>query len=73
MLLSRQEVQELTGFARPKRQAAWLEENGIPFRVGGDGYPKVLCVAVEGVLSVAPKRRRTEPNLAVLAQIGKGR
>ena len=43
LLLSRAELEQLTGFQRPKRMAAWLEERGWvfePAKRAGD-IPKV--------------------------------
>jgi len=42
VLLSDQELKELTGRARPSAQARWLKANGWPFVINSDGRPKVL-------------------------------
>lgn len=41
MFLTKEEVGDLTGHARPAIQARWLRTNAIPFIIGGDGHPKV--------------------------------
>ncbi|WP_158243838.1 MULTISPECIES: DUF4224 domain-containing protein [unclassified Pseudomonas] len=41
MFLTKDEVVDLTGHARPAIQSRWLRTNAIPFILGGDGYPKV--------------------------------
>lgn len=33
--LTQQDLHQLTGYARPLKQAAWLKEHGIPHRVDG--------------------------------------
>lgn len=42
MLLTPDEVAELTDRPQPKRQIAWLIEHGWTFEVGASGLPKVL-------------------------------
>ncbi|MHC8348725.1 DUF4224 domain-containing protein [Pseudomonas sp. RT4P38] len=42
MLLTTDEVADLSGYERPANQSRWLRENSIPFILGGDGHPKVL-------------------------------
>jgi hypothetical protein len=34
-MLTKPELHQLTGYARPAAQAAWLKEKGIPHRVDG--------------------------------------
>jgi hypothetical protein len=41
MFLTKDEVADLTGHARPAIQSRWLRTNCVPFIVGGDGQPKV--------------------------------
>jgi hypothetical protein len=33
--LTQIDLHQLTGFARPGKQADWLKQNGIPYRVDG--------------------------------------
>lgn len=41
-LLAREDLVELTDYRRPADQRRWLEREGIPYRVGATGRPKVL-------------------------------
>ena len=47
MFLTRNETHELTGYKIPSAQIRWLQKNGILFRVGADGYPRVLMSEIE--------------------------
>ena len=47
MFLTRNEIQQLTGYKIPSAQIRWLQKNGILFRVGADGYPRILLSEVE--------------------------
>jgi hypothetical protein len=64
MILSPDEVCELTGRRQPKRQIQWLTENQWKFFVGADGHPKVARSYYEAHYGEPekPKRRgvRTE-------------
>jgi hypothetical protein len=42
MLLTEQDIKELTGRQRPTAQVRWLKAHGWPFEVDADGRPKVL-------------------------------
>lgn len=42
MFTSLQDLEELTGHARPAIQMRWLRMKAIPFIIGGDGRPKIL-------------------------------
>ena len=42
LLLTADEVADLTGYQKPAAQVRWLLENGLPYLLGGDGKPKVL-------------------------------
>lgn len=35
------EIQRLTGYKQPTKQAAWLSANGYKFNLAGDGRPLV--------------------------------
>lgn len=66
MFLSLAELAMLTGYKRRACMIRWLQSNGFAFRVGADGYPRVLEEHVRSLLSgMAPKPRNT-PNLAAL-------
>ena len=47
MFLNRNEIYQLTGYKIPSAQIRWLQKNGILFRVGADGYPRILLSEVE--------------------------
>ncbi len=42
MLLTREELRELTGRRTAAAQIRWLREQRIPHLIGADGRPKVL-------------------------------
>lgn len=45
-LLSDEEVADLTGYAKPSYQAAWLSERGIQHFINAKGEVKVLLSAL---------------------------
>lgn len=49
MLLTREELTELSAHKQPKARIAWLQSNGIPFLVGAFGFPRVLRTAIKTV------------------------
>ncbi|MND86655.1 hypothetical protein D3C80_786300 [compost metagenome] len=46
MLLTADEVADLTGYQQPTAQVGWLVENNLSYLLGGDGKPKVLRALV---------------------------
>lgn len=60
MLLTPDELRELTGLMRPKAQARQLDHLGIPYRTRSDGTLVVLRAHLE-----TPHYRRPEPRLRV--------
>lgn len=65
LLLTTDEVSDLTGYQQPTAQVRWLVENNLPYLLGGDGKPKVLRSLVVrrlggGAAADPPKR---EPEL----------
>ncbi len=66
LILTRDELIELTGYKQPKRQVAWLRQQGISLYVAANGRPKVLRSTLENVTV----NRRTEPNFAALRKVG---
>ncbi len=62
MLLSRKEIEALTGYRRPSKQIAWLRKYGFRFFVAADGYPRVLRADLEQPL----RKQRVEPDLSAL-------
>lgn len=64
LFLSRDEVQDLTGYAYPKSQRAWLTEQGIPFLANRLGQPKVKrCLFTQIEQAV---EKEIEPNFGAL-------
>ncbi|TMR61831.1 DUF4224 domain-containing protein [Streptococcus pseudopneumoniae] len=66
LVLTRDELIELTGYKQPKRQVAWLRQQAIPLYVAANGRPKVLRSTLESTTV----NRRTEPNFAALRRVG---
>lgn len=62
MFLSRENLIALAGSSRPKVVARWLGKQGIPFVVGIDGWPRVLCSVVEARMGGLTQPKR-EPRL----------
>lgn len=65
MLLTPQEVADLTGYRKPSAQIRWLDAQQIPYLIGGDGQPKVLRAPLVERLggSVAQPSTKQEPQL----------
>ena len=61
MLLTEAEVQDLTGFKQPAKQAAWFDENRITYFMSGHGRIKVTWVSINN-----PSRRSPEPDFSSL-------
>ena len=66
LFLNANEIADLTGYKQPKRQVAWLRQQGISLYVAANGRPKVLRSTLEN----ATVNRRTEPNFAALRRVG---
>ncbi len=70
MMLTRNELFELSGYKRARAQVRWLTNNGYPFEIGADGYPRVLKSFVNsrlgGLVIPTSKVKRNEPNFAAL-------
>ena len=49
-LLTESNLEELSGYSQPGRQAKWLTENGIGFVLGSDGRPRTTWGAVDQAL-----------------------
>jgi|GEM_PF-958298 len=72
-LLTKHELKDLTGWEDVKRQMEWLVTHGYPFDVGGDGFPKVLRLAVIQKMlgslgSEQAFSKAQEPNFAILGR-----
>jgi hypothetical protein len=63
--LSRDEIEELTGYKAGKRQCSWLAKNGYPFDVRADGRP-ALARSVFEARHTPARRRPSALNLAAL-------
>ncbi len=66
MFLSLADLVSLTGYKRRSCIIRWLQANGFAFRVGADGYPRVLEEHVRALLCGIPMKPRNRPNLAAL-------
>jgi len=68
LFVSRDELQELTGFKKKSLQIKQLSNFGIPFEVNRLGSPVVLRSAIEDTLSGTklPKKRSKSINLESL-------
>ena len=61
MFLTPDELEQLTGYKKPKLQRDWLLKNGYRFDVRVDGRASVLASQV-AARQGAVKERRAEPN-----------
>ena len=66
LLLTPEEVRELTGRTYPKHQIDWLTAMKWKFEVGADGHPKIARAYFNDRMGVKPPRRKG-PRLAGLA------
>jgi hypothetical protein len=71
MFLTRSEIQQLTGYKTPATQTRWLQDNGFLFKIGADGYPRLLLTEVEFHMSHSGSDKKItisaeEPNFKVL-------
>jgi len=65
ILLTRDEVSDLTGLKKKSAQVKWLRQNGIRHWIAADGHPRVPRSVIESSDRPATTRR-AEPNLAAL-------
>lgn len=63
MFMTKDEVAQLTGRARPKEQTQWLESQRFGFVVGADGKPKVLREVVLARLGATRQPEKKGPEL----------
>lgn len=70
MFLTIAELVSLTGYRRRSCIIRWLAENGFAFRVGADGYPRVLAEHVKLQLCAVAAKPRNLPNLDALKDRG---
>jgi hypothetical protein len=71
MFLTRNEIQQLTGYKTPAAQTRWLQDNGFLFKIGADGYPRIMISEVEYHMNHSSNNKNTtisrqEPNYQVL-------
>lgn len=70
MLLTPQELAELTGYQKPSAQMRWLTAQRIPYLVGGDGKPKVLRdPLIERLGGKRPPVNKREPKLCLKGEL----
>jgi hypothetical protein len=62
------QLEHLTGYIQPKRQARWLSENGIKFYVNRLNRVRVMRDSIGGVKQKA--ERRTEPDFTKVRRAG---
>lgn len=58
MLLTDEEVEQLTQYKRPADQRRWLREHGFRFVIGARGRPRVARAEAERHLVGSDDRRR---------------
>jgi len=66
MFLSFAELVLLTGYRRRSCIIRWLVANGFAFRVGADGYPRVLEEHMRLILCGNSPKPRNAPNFSAL-------
>lgn len=72
LILSADELHELTGYQKPCKQIAWLRGEGFIFRIAADGHPRVdrsHYLKVMGGTAEATQHKKTEPNFGHLLHI----
>lgn len=63
MLLTTDEIAQLTGYARPTNQIDWLRSRKWRFEIGGDCQPKVLRAYAEQQLGLQADRQTRRPRV----------
>jgi hypothetical protein len=66
MFMTPEQLQQLSGYAKPALQRRWLAANGYRFDVRADGRPAVLVTQVESRQTSRAVRSSDEPNFAAL-------
>lgn len=70
MLLTRQQLEQFSGYKARRCQIDWLRQNGIRYLLGGDGWPRVLLSHVETLLGAShAELPRTRPNIKALDKL----
>lgn len=65
LILTREEIRDLTGYQRPSKQIAKLRAHGIRHLIAADGHPRVLRSEVESKQS----QPRRAPNFEALRRV----
>lgn len=65
LLLTSQQIEQLTGYKQKAAQVRWLQKNGLRHYVRADGHPNVPASALD-----APKTERVGPNLDAVRRAG---
>ena len=68
MILSLQELKDITGTATRRTMLAALSAMGVHYVLGIDGWPRVSRDLMEEVLRGKTSKRRTRPNFEIEAQ-----
>ena len=70
MILTPEQLAELTDKKRPRDQISWLTEHGYRFEISALGRPKVLLKEVEGKMLTpqikTKNRKSTTPDFATI-------
>jgi len=76
LFLSEDDLHELTGFQKPKKQIEWLRAQGFIFRIAGDGHPRVdrshYLKLMGGSADTQRQHQKTVPNFAPLLKLVQG-
>lgn len=67
LFLSRQELEEMTGYKISAKQQQWLRKEGINFAVAKSGKPKVMRSAVYDKFGASNEGYEEQPNFEALS------
>ena len=67
LFLTRDELEELTGYVRPSAQIRWLRENAVRHFVAAGGHPRVPRSEID---VQAPPARTVKPDFEALKALG---
>lgn len=70
LLLTADELRDLTDYVRPSDQCRWLRSRGYLYEVGASGRPKVLRAEAERHLLGAVKSKTKTPRFDLLGEGG---
>jgi hypothetical protein len=67
MFLTREEINQLTGYKIPSAQIRWLRSEEFKFKIAADGYPRVLKSEVEFQMGhgsdIINKNKKIKPDI----------